>query len=1159
MQQTQPYKNQFQLLETRRFLPLFITQFLGAFNDNVLRYAFIILVTFRIATQLGMNIQILVAIGGGIFTLPFFLFSATAGQIADKYDRSLLIIFAKCLEIVIMLFAVVALYKESLSLLLMALFLLGTQATIFGPLKYAILPDQLAEDELVAGNGLIEAGTFLAILIGSIIGGAFILITHGTAIISTIIIAISILGLISSVFIPRTHQTAPQLKINFNFLTETFKVVNYSKQFWDIFLAILGISWFWLYGFIFMNEFNSYTKNIIHANQYVVVLFFTLFSIGIGIGSLLCNRLLKGRVSANYVPFGALGVTIFTIDLFFASSHFQTLQQAQLMGVREFISHYHSWRIIIDLFLIAISSGLYTVPLYAILQHRSPVEYRARIIASNNIMNALFMVVASAATLFLVHVLRFSELHIFLTVAILNGVVAIYICKLLPDALLKSFAKWILDLFYRVEVRGLENYYAAGDRFIIIANHTSFLDAGLLAAFMPDKLTFAVNTFTARKWWIRLFLRMVDAYELDPTNPMAIKSLIEYVAQDKKCVIFPEGRITVTGALMKVYEGPGLVADKSQAKILPVRIDGAQLTFFSRLRGKIKLHLFPKIILTISPPQSFHVAADMIGRRRRQLISRKLYDLMVEMMFVTSPYQQTLIHSLLDTKRLYGSHHIVAEDIERKPMTYLQLIQRCFILGGVIRLNTSYNENVGILLPNALANMVTFFALHMVGRVPAMLNFSTGTFHVTNACISAQIKIIYSSRRFVTMAKLGDMTESLTQANIKIIYLEDLRDKIPFLIKLKGLIQARFPRWSYHFINRSKTKSAGLDPHAPAVILFTSGSEGVPKGVVLSHINIQANRYQLGACVDFTPIDIAFNALPLFHSFGLTGGMLLPVLSGLKVFFYPSPLHYRIVPELTYDTNATILFGTDTFLNGYAKYAHPYDFYSVRYVFAGAEKLRDETRKIWMHKFGVRILEGYGATETAPVLAANTPMYNQVGSVGRLLPGISYKLEPVEGVVDGYRFIVSGPNVMLGYLRTTNPGVLEPPPDGWYDTGDIVDMDDAGFITIKGRAKRFAKVGGEMVSLTAVENYISEIWPHIPNAVVAIPDIKKGEQLILITTSAEITREAIVSHFRKEGISEIHIPKKIMRIDKLPVLGTGKTDYVTLLKNVITSDDFPSP
>jgi len=319
---------------------------------------------------------------------------------------------------------------------------------------------------------------------------------------------------------------------------------------------------------------------------------------------------------------------------------------------------------------------------------------------------------------------------------------------------------------------------------------------------------------------------------------------------------------------------------------------------------------------------------------------------------------------------------------------------------------------------------------------------------------------------------------------------------------------------------------------------------------VLSHKNIQANRFQLSACVDFTSVDIVFNALPLFHSFGLTGGMLLPVLSGLKVFLYPSPLHYRIIPELSYDTNATILFGTDTFLSGYAKLAHPYDFYSIRYVFSGAEKLKEETRKLWSEKFGVRIFEGYGTTETSPVIATNTPMHNRPGTVGRLLPAIHYKLEEVAGITEGQRLLVKGPNIMLGYLRAENPGVIDPPPAGWYDTGDIVSIDNDGYLKILGRAKRFAKIGGEMISLPAVENYLNQLWPTFQHAVISIPDAKKGEQLVLVTTNPQAAREEILTFAKANSIPEIMIPKKIITLDKLPLLGTGKTDYVAITKLV---------
>ena len=317
-------------------------------------------------------------------------------------------------------------------------------------------------------------------------------------------------------------------------------------------------------------------------------------------------------------------------------------------------------------------------------------------------------------------------------------------------------------------------------------------------------------------------------------------------------------------------------------------------------------------------------------------------------------------------------------------------------------------------------------------------------------------------------------------------------------MKIGALLARQFAGWRYR---RERVR-----PDEPAVVLFTSGSEGMPKGVVLSHANVLANREQVMARFDFGSQDIILNALPLFHSFGLTAGTLLPILSGMRTFFYPSPLHYRIVPEMAYDVNATVMFGTNTFLAGYARFAHPYDFYSVRYAFAGAEKLKDETRRIWTDKFGVQIFEGYGATETSPVLAANTPVDTRVGTVGRLLPGIEYALDPVPGV-EGGRLSVRGPNVMLGYLKHDKPGVIQPPSTergpGWYDTGDIVSIDADGFVTIQGRAKRFAKIGGEMVSLTAVEELAARTWPESQHAVVSVPDAQKGEQLVLVTTKPE--------------------------------------------------------
>jgi acyl-[acyl-carrier-protein]-phospholipid O-acyltransferase/long-chain-fatty-acid--[acyl-carrier-protein] ligase len=1140
--------NQFDLLKTRRFLPLFITQFLGAFNDNVYKNALVILITYVVAEKAGLNSQIMVTAAAGIFILPFFLFSATAGQLADKYEKAFLVRIIKLVEIVLMIGATVGFYMESVWILMTILFLMGTQSTFFGPIKYGILPEKIKEDELIGGNGLIEAGTFVSILVGTLVGGLLILAENGILMISSMVIFIAILGWVSSFYIPEGQPAAPKLKVDYNFLRETWEIVSHAKQNREIFLSILGISWFWLVGATFLAQFPTYSKDIIGGNEQLVTLFLSVFTIGVGMGSLLCNQLLKGEVEATFVPLAIIGVTFFTVDLYFASQYMFTSGSDELIGAAAFLSHLSSWRILGDMFMISICSGIYIVPLYAIIQVRSEPSYRSRIIASNNILNALFMVISAIGTVAMLTV-GFDVNQVFLSIAVLNGAVAIYACQLLPAALLRSILYWIFNTCYKVEIKGMENFKAIqNEKIVIVANHLSYLDAALLATYFPSRLTFAINTKVAQHWLIKPFLKLIETFPLDPTNPMAAKSLIETIKDKNHVVIFPEGRITVTGALMKVYEGSGMIADKSGAHIVPVRIDGAQYTPFSRLKGNIRTRWFPKITLTVLEPKKFDIPEDIKGGARRRMAGSQLSDMMTLMMFQASNYRETLFQSLLDARTTHGASRVIAEDIQRDPVTYDRLITKCFVLGKPIAAITQPGEYVGVLLPNMVTTLVTFFALHAYGRVPAMLNFSVGKRNILSACETACIKTVFTSQKFVENAKLEETIQVLKEAGIQVIYLESFAKKISLLDKATGFIAGFFPQTYYSKVCPNK------NPDSPAFVLFTSGSEGTPKGVVLSHANILSNRYQTGSRIDFGPNDVVFNALPVFHSFGLTGGTLLPILSGARVFFYPSPLHYRIIPELSYDSNATIMFGTDTFLSGYAHYGHPYDFYSLRYVFAGAEKLKEETRKLWAEKFGVRIFEGYGATETSPILAVNTPMQSKPGTVGRLVPGIHYRLEEVPGIAEGGRLFVSGPNVMLGYLLSTAPGVLVPTDDGWYDTGDIVDIDNEGYIAIKGRAKRFAKVGGEMISLTAVEGFLSNLWPNHTHAVVAIPDEKKGEQLVLVTENKEAQKQEITEYVRSQGLSELGLPKKIIYVDKIPLLGTGKIDYVTT-QEIVANDN----
>jgi len=710
----------------------------------------------------------------------------------------------------------------------------------------------------------------------------------------------------------------------------------------------------------------------------------------------------------------------------------------------------------------------------------------------------------------------------------------------------KALLRGLLKLIYRVEINGIEHLQQMSKRSLVVSNHTSFIDAVLLYAFLPVPTTFAINTYVANSWIGKLASQVCELFPMNPANPLSIRSLIHRVQKGGCVVIFPEGRITVTGSLMKVYPGPGLVADKSKATVLPVCIEGAQFTPFSRLRGTMKLRWFPKITLNVQAPRSLYIDPELRGRQRRTQAGRLLSDLMSEMIFESSKQDQTLIEKLLEARKIHGGKHLVVEDINRVPLSYNSLITKSLVLGKELAKLTNEKETVGVLLPGTIAAAATFWGLQITGRTPAMLNFTAGTQGLISACETAVLKRVITSRAFIEQANLTETVHTLS-TKVELIYLEDIAKKINLLSKLSGLFISRFDSLIHLYSKRRN--------HEQAVILFTSGSEGTPKGVVLSHQNLLSNIQQLQSRIDFKSNDIALNALPLFHSFGLTAGMIMPLTSGVKVFFYPSPLHYRVVPEIAYDINATIMFGTNTFLKGYARFADAYDFYSLRYVFAGAEKLQNEVRDIWQNKFGVRIFEGYGATEASPVLAGNNPMDNRPGTVGRLMPGIEYRLLSIPGLDKGQRLQVRGPNIMQGYLLHDNPGTLIPPKtelgEGWYDTGDIVTIDSEGFVSICGRAKRFAKIAGEMVSLTSVEALASKVWPDALHAAIAIADERKGEQIILLTEAKNAQRVELLSQAKNDGVSELGVPKQVKVINKIPVLGTGKIDYISIEKSAI--------
>ncbi|MCX2722468.1 acyl-[ACP]--phospholipid O-acyltransferase [Roseibium salinum] len=1125
------------LMTTRRFAPLFWTQFLSAFNDNFLKNSLVFLVLFQVgsAGSATGTSGALIALAGAVFIVPFLALSALGGELADKHDKAKLARITKLAEVGGAGLAVAGMAFSSLPLLFCALFVFGAMSALFSPVKYGLLPDHLQAEELPRANAWIEAGTFLAILGGTISAGLLFAMSAPALVFAPVMLALALACYALSRQIPAAPAAAPDLRIDWNIATSTWQVLSDLARDKRLFRVALMNAWFWMTGAVVMAVLPLMVRDSLGGGQIAITYFLTIFAVSIGIGSALAAWISAGRVVLLPAPVGTALMAFFCFDAALALAGLRVAPAAS--GLGEFLQGEGVLRLSVDMAGLAIAGALLVVPTFTALQTWAKPESRARRIAAANALGAAMM---TTGGLLLAGAQKagISLPVIMLCLAILNVLAAIAMLKLLPTQPMRDAISILYRAIFRMEVKGMENLEKAGDAPILALNHVSYLDAGLALTLTDKTPTFAIDYEVASRWWVKPFLSLANALPINPAKPMATRSLIKVVNSGEPMVIFPEGRLTVTGSLMKVYDGAAMVADKTGAMIVPIRIDGLEKTPFSYLSpSQIRKRLFPKVKVTIMEPRRLELPADLRGRKRRAAAGAELYQIMSDLMFETSlADNKTILEKVIATARERGMSETAVEDPITGKLSYGRLLTGASVLGRKITALTAGQETLGVMLPNANGSVVTMLAVMSAGKVPAMINFTAGLENVLSACRTAQVTTILSSRAFVKQARLEALAEGL-EPHVSFIWLDDVRETIGFSDKIRGLLSRKGPL-------------ACRAANDTAVILFTSGSEGKPKGVVLTHRNILANATQAAARIDFTPSDKVFNVLPMFHSFGLTAGTILPLISGVPAYFYPSPLHYRIIPELIYSSNATILFGTDTFLNGYARVAHAYDFRSLRYCFAGAEPVKPATRQIYMERFGLRVLEGYGVTETAPVIAINTPMFNKPGTVGKLMPGMAARLEPVPGVETGGRLHVSGPNVMVGYLMADSPGVIEPLVDGWHDTGDIVEIDEDGFISIKGRAKRFAKIGGEMVSLAAVEALASQIWPDHLSAVAAVKDERKGEKLILVTECPHASRSDFIEQAKARGAQDLMIPAEIRVVPAVPVLGSGKLDFAGVVRLV---------
>ncbi len=703
---------------------------------------------------------------------------------------------------------------------------------------------------------------------------------------------------------------------------------------------------------------------------------------------------------------------------------------------------------------------------------------------------------------------------------------------------MRALLLFLYRVLFRVKVIGDLAPFDRSERLLIVSNHCSRLDAMLLALFLPRHPVVIVPPEETQGRLMQWLLRYMRHEPLDVRNPPTVKRILRLLRPGSPVVLFPEGRISSSGTVMKVYPVPALAALRSAATVLPVHMERSGQWLGGSGDGAWMARLLPAVTIRVFPSRRINAATLGSARRRRAAATRQLTEIMQAMALQSCAFKP-VFECFVDACITHGRDRVLIEDQRGEPQTYGHILRTSLALARLLRRFTRERENVAVLLPNVATTVGVVLGLSAAGRVPAMLNYTSGPHGIETARVAAGVRAVITSRKFIEQARLQPLLEAL--AGCTIIYLEDVRSEFGLADKLWLMLFALpFPRFAM-------TRQSALDP---AVVVFTSGSEARPKGVVLSHYALIANVAQIRVVLEFTPEDKILNPLPLYHAYSFTAGMILPLITGTRLYLHLSPLHYRSIPEVAYRSGSTVLFGTSTFLSYYASYANAMDFRRVRYVISGGEKLSLEVARIWMEKFGLRILEGYGCTECAPVVSLATPSFYRCGTVGLFLPAVDYRLAPVAGIEKGGVLHIRGPNLMLGHYLYDQPAVLQPPRSeigaGWYNTGDVVDVDEDGFVTIHGRVRRFAKIAGEMVSLDQIEEVAREASPERLHAAVLSMQDFGGESTVLFTTDPHLTRMMLQRAARELGGQELAVARRIVHVRELPLLGSGKTDYVTL-------------
>ena len=1108
------------ILKDRGFFCFFWTQFLGAFNDNFYKII-VTLVALDIPAEGGIQYIPLI---GGLFILPFLLFSGYAGYLADIYSKRTILIAIKVFEIFAMGLGFFAFFVDRMEPMLTVVFLMGLHSTFFSPAKYGILPEMLPEKDLSRGNGLLEMSTFMAIILGTAFGGTiYEAWKDRLGWIGVLLIAIAMLGTLTSLGITRVPPSGASKKFLVNPLAEIWDGTKRLYRDRPLWLTVMGISYFWFLGAFLQMVLPLFGKEILQLGETRIGLLWTFAAVGIGLGSLAAGRLSGDKIELGLVPLGSVGMGAFSVLLFLSQPSFDLAA--------------------ICLVLVGFAAGFFAVPLNALLQQRSGREDKGQLIATNNVFNTIGVLLASAILWGLATLLHLPADHIILILGLLTFVLTLYALYLLPDFFVR-FILWVLThTLYRIRIVGQENIPLQGPA-LLISNHISFVDALLIGACLPRFIRFMLHREYYDIRSLNWLFRLMKSIPISASNRRdivhALRSARQELEQGQVVCIFAEGGISRIGHLMPFKRGFEKIVEGTNFPIIPVHLDQLWGSIFSFKEGRF----FWKRPKLLPYPVTVSFGAPLPSTATVQQARQAVLELESQA-FEYRRGTHGLLHArFIRTAKRHWSSFCIA-DTTGTELSFGKTLIGSMLLSRWVRKHRSNDSMVGILLPASVGGALANIAVFLAGKIPVNLNFTIGQEAMHNAIRQCGINTIITSRLFLAKANVSEMPG--------MVFLEEIRETFTSFHRLLALLFAFFipSRLLEHHYGKNQ-KSQGL-----ATVIFSSGSTGTPKGVMLSHHNILANIESVGQVIHFNPSDKVMGVLPFFHSFGFSISLWLPLIVGFGAVYHPNPMDAKTIGETVQKYKATILISTPTFFASYMRRCTAEEFATLRYAIAGAEKLREQIRKGFKEKYGLDLLEGYGCTEMAPVVSVNLPdvvdapepqMGHKPGTVGHPIPGVAVKVvDPDTGhsLPPGQEgmIIATGANRMLGYIG--QPELTEDAlRNGWYITGDIGSLDEEGFIRITDRLSRFSKVGGEMIPHLVIEEAINAALGETASVVTAVPDEQRGEKLIAFYSGNGIAPDELWEKLNQSDLPKLWIPKRenIHCIDAIPLLGSGKVD-----------------